>query len=83
MNFFKSKQRFILQRQLRSENMKLLFNQTFDSLMRAQDVNLLKKKEQHLGLSSRHPHCSLIANTDVLLLPRAYARNLYCTFDQN
>ena len=23
--------------------MKLLFNQTFDSLMRAQDVNLLKK----------------------------------------
>ena len=44
MNFFKSKQRFILQRQLRSENMKLLSNQTFDSLMRAQDVSLLKKR---------------------------------------
>ena len=44
MKFFKSKQRFILQRQLRSENMKLLSNQTFDSLMRAQDVSLLKNK---------------------------------------
>ena len=42
MNFFKRKQRFKLQRQLRLKNMKLLFNQAFDSLMRAQDVSLLK-----------------------------------------
>ena len=81
MNFFKRKQRFKLQRQLRLKNMKLLFNQAFDSLMRAQDVSLLKNQRSTSAFLD--PPCSLIANTNVLLLRRAYARNLYCTFDQN